>query len=596
MRRTPHRGEGKFTIFGKLILMFLVVITPLYTLGLLINARGEESVRAEIANSLESRVQFYMNALETEIERMVQLEREYIFDKDLQRLAFAMPIMDEYERTQRIISVGGKLKVIKSSSAYIRSVKAYLPSYRYAITSDDLTTNLIAEEYEAMVASIGRTEGAVYHWNGRYFINRAYPDATQFDPKRSYILSVELSVPALKASLAGFANYEGSGSALLDANGAWFIGGGSGIDVASSLAALRAGGGEDIGVAGSVRSVEAGDRMYLTAARTSELLQATLVVFIPSHEVLGKLDTYRNWFWILSLVSLFVIFLFSFWMYRLIHRPLSRLVRSFRSVEKRRLELIEDTGNKGEFGYLYRQFNAMVNELKVLIHTVYEQKIRAQSSELKQLQSQINPHFLYNSFFILYRLAKLKDLDSVVRFSQYLGEYFQYITRNAARQVKLEAEVNHVKAYVEIQTVRFSERIQAELEPLPQRFASVAVPRLFLQPLVENAYKYGVESKPKGGAIRISFQEEENKLRVVVEDNGPGMTDEALEALRIRLNASGDDVETTGLVNVHRRLCIMYGEGCGLRLSRSDLGGLRVEASLLRSETDEGIDQVMKSQ
>ncbi|HZG78060.1 MAG TPA: histidine kinase [Paenibacillus sp.] len=584
MRRTPHWGEGKFSIFVKLILMFLVVITPLYALGLLINDRGEESVRAEIANSLESRVEFYMNALETEIERMVQLEREYIFDKDLQRLAFAMPIMDEYERTQRIISVGSKLKVIKSSSAYIRSVKAYVPSYKYAITSDDLTTNLIPEEYEAMVASIGHPGGTVYHWNGRYFVNRAYPDATQFDPERSYILSIELSVPALESSLAGFANYEGSGAALLSANGEWSMEGGSDIDVASMLAKLRSEGGGGIGVAGETRSVPSGDRAYLTTALSSELLQATLVVFIPSREVLGKLDTYRNWFWILSLVSMFVIFLFSVWIYRLIHRPLSRLVRSFRSVEKRRLELIEDTGNRDEFGYLYRQFNAMVSELKVLIHTVYEQKIRAQSSELKQLQSQINPHFLYNSFFILYRLAKLKDLDSVVRFSQYLGEYFQYITRDAAHQVRLESEVNHAKAYVEIQTVRFSDRIQAELEPLPPRFASLAVPRLFLQPLVENAYKYGLEHKTNGGWIRISFETEGDLLRVVVEDNGPGMTDEEAEALRIRLNASSDEVETTGLVNVHRRLCIMYGERCGIRVSRSELGGLRVEAALLLSE------------
>ncbi len=584
MRRTPIWGERRFSIFVKLILMFLVVITPLYALGLLIHDRGEESVRAEIANSLESRLQFFMNALETEVDRMVQLEREYIFDKDLQRLAFAMPIMDEYERTQRVISVGGKLKVIKSSSAYIRSVKAYLPSYRYAITSDELTTNINPEEYEAMAASIAQTEGAIFHWNGRYFVNRAYPDAMLFDPERSYILSIELSVPALESSLAGFANYEGSGAALFDANGRWTIEGGSGMDDTPLSAAIRASSGAQPGIGGGVRSVKAGERLYLTTARTSELLQATLVVFIPSKEVLGKLDTYRNWFWILSLVSLFVIFLFSFWIYRLIHRPLSRLVRSFRSVEKRRLELIEDTGNKDEFGYLYRQFNAMVSELKVLIHTVYEQKIRAQSSELKQLQSQINPHFLYNSFFILYRLAKLGDLESVVRFSQYLGEYFQYITRNAAHQVNLEAEVNHAKAYVEIQTVRFSDRIQAELEALPPRFASAAVPRLFLQPLVENAYKYGVEKKPNGGRIRISFKEEDDLLRIVVEDNGPGMTDEEMEALRIRLNASSDGVETTGLVNVHRRLCIMYGESCGIRVSRSELGGLRVEASLRQSD------------
>src|SRR5690606_13977204 len=99
-----------------------------------------------------------------------------------------------------------------------------------------------------------------------------------------------------------------------------------------------------------------------------------------------------------------------------------------------------------------------------LIHQVYEQQLRAQSSELKQLQSQINPHFLYNTYFILYRLAKLNDNESIARFSHYLGDYFQYITRNASEDIPLEMEFKHAMTYAEIENIRFNNRIQVHFE------------------------------------------------------------------------------------------------------------------------------------
>ncbi|GJM75129.1 hypothetical protein HMSSN036_73450 [Paenibacillus macerans] len=102
----------------------------------------------------------------------------------------------------------------------------------------------------------------------------------------------------------------------------------------------------------------------------------------------------------------------------------------------------------------------------------------AQRAELKQLQSQINPHFLYNSFFILNTMAKTGDTERIEQFTTLLGEYFEFVTRNASDLVALEQEIHHARMYAEIQELRFSRRIQVRFDTLPDELRSIPVPRL----------------------------------------------------------------------------------------------------------------------
>src|SRR5690606_10880373 len=201
---------------------------------------------------------------------------------------------------------------------------------------------------------------------------------------------------------------------------------------------------------------------FVVAYQYSEAYGYYLAAYIPTEQILGPVNTYRNLLWLLSFIALVIIVIYSYWIYRLIHRPLQSLVKAFRKVEQRQLSPIDLPNTNDEFRYLFERFNLMVGNLNELIHQVYEQQLRAQSSELKQLQSQINPHFLYNTYFILYRLAKMNDNESIAHFCQYLGEYFQFITRNASGDIPLEMEFNHSRTYAEIQNIRFKNRIQVE--------------------------------------------------------------------------------------------------------------------------------------
>jgi two-component system sensor histidine kinase YesM len=227
----------------------------------------------------------------------------------------------------------------------------------------------------------------------------------------------------------------------------------------------------------------------------------------------------------------------------------------------------------------------MVANLRSLIDQAYKQKILAQKAELKQLQSQINPHFLYNSFFILNTMAKTGDTDRIEQFTTLLGEYFQFVTRNASDNVKLGQEIRHARMYTEIQELRFSRRIRVDFQPLPADWESLLVPRLIVQPIIENAFEHSLEKKARDGLIVVRFERDEEEVRIVVEDNGDLLTDEDLTRMAKQLGSENEQGEITGMVNIHRRVRMTFGGG-GLTVARSGLGGLQ---ATLRLRAEKGV-------
>jgi two-component system sensor histidine kinase YesM len=233
-------------------------------------------------------------------------------------------------------------------------------------------------------------------------------------------------------------------------------------------------------------------------------------------------------------------------------------------------------GHSDEFNYLYQRFNAMVQNLNKLIEQVYKQKILAQHAELKQLQAQINPHFLYNTYYVLYSMAKAEDNENVIYFLKLLGNYFQYITRISSDFVPLFDEAEHARTYTEIQMLRFTNRVLVEFGEVPPAWHKVQVPRLIIQPIIENTFKYVLEDKSEC-SLRISFTAMENHMSVVIEDNGDGMADEQFAKMNTMLSDQAYDGEITALLNIHRRLQLRYGDSSGMKIARSELGGLKVE-------------------
>ncbi|WP_214629584.1 sensor histidine kinase [Paenibacillus agaridevorans] len=541
------------------------------------NELGKKEVQMQLSNTMRSQIHYYFLSLQNEIQQIFKNQQEIINDEQLQNLVGMESILSDYEKAQAINHLQNKLKSFKESNVNIKDVSLYLHSMNDVITTANFRlSNVTKESMEEISEAIYLKGFPLTYLNDRLYVNLnfpSYPISEQSNESASFIFQMELSIDALRTALN---NFHPIGETVLFGD-TWSIGSEKDLtlfnQISSQLHYDRLS--ESVPSSISISGVK-----YLIFYERSLELDTGLLFYIPEDTVLGTLKSYQNWFWLLIISSLIIVILFSYFIYMLIHQPLRRLVEQFKRVEAGRFDVYTAYTNQDEFGYLFRQFDKMVHNLKVLIDDLYVQKIRLQHAELQQLQAQINPHFLYNSFFILHRLILNYDIDSAKVVSKNLGGYFQYITRNAKEEVSLLAEVNHARSYVEIQNVRFSNRIIAVFEELPDRFHEVQIPRLILQPIIENAYQHGLGEILERGNLIIRFGSTDKQLLIIVEDSGPGINELAAKDLLRKLNQVENGGESTGLINVHRRLQLKYGEGSGISIEQSSLGGLLVQMSI----------------
>ncbi|MFC3800659.1 sensor histidine kinase [Cohnella sp. GCM10012308] len=580
-------GKRQVSILVKLIVTFLIVIAPMYGIGAAINSWGGERVRSEVYHSLQSQESFYLMSFENEIKRMENLLREYVNDEDLVSLGILPDSLTEFQKLGAFKRLQQRLIFLKESSIYISRVSVYIPPIGKTVSNESLAEELTLDRLGALKSDLLQQPKPLFYRNeDRYFLREYYPNSLH-DDKRDpmFVLELELSLPELQRYLASVSNYAGAGGAILQGESALVHTGDEeayaeiGASVRRRLAsAVQSSPTADYSFTETMRS---GGERYLTVSSYSAALKMTLLSFIPERAVLGTLDRYRIYLWLISAVALVVIVVFSYYMYRLIHRPLSKLVRAFGKVESGDLQVAFVSNRSDEFQYLFDRFNGMVARLNTLIYEVYEQKISAQTSELKQLQSQINPHFLYNSFYLLYRMTRAHDFDNSTRFTKYLGDYFQYMTRTGSQEVTLANELSHARVFADIQSIRFRDRIVFHMEELPAALADIVVPRLILQPFVENVYQHGFSEGHEGRFLSILFEEKSTgtgrrALDIVFEDNGKGMDDETLDKWQAWLDGTESPDESTGMYNVHRRLNLRFGADAGVAIYRREGGGLRV--------------------
>ncbi|MDR6553528.1 sensor histidine kinase [Paenibacillus qinlingensis] len=279
---------------------------------------------------------------------------------------------------------------------------------------------------------------------------------------------------------------------------------------------------------------------------------------------------------VLMLLALLMSFLFSQW----ITKPLKKLMRSFRSFRSfqhgdfsTRIQLHRED----ELGMIGETFNTMVAELKDLIETKYELTILRNESELKALQNQINPHFLYNTLSSIKAVSDKKDSVNASIMVQHLADMFRYNLSKGDFIVPFYKELEYIQSYLFLQERRFSDRFTVHYD-IDERLLEVPILRLTLQPFIENAIYHGLELKRDQGEIRISGQIFEEQCFIYIYDNGLGMEEAQLDAINWNLEKNSlqpaetpGGSERIGMTNVHTRIQYFFGPAYGIKLS-SKLG------------------------
>ena len=303
----------------------------------------------------------------------------------------------------------------------------------------------------------------------------------------------------------------------------------------------------------------------------------------PVSLITDRMREYRRMITVVCAVSIAVMLALACFLQQMVHKPVSKIDAAMKKVGKGDLSVRLTGAKSNEFRQIYDQFNQMTVRLQELIDREYTLKLLNAKSELKQLRYQIRPHFLYNTYFNLRALLMNEEYDVAEQMTDVLGRYLRYITTSARDEATLREEMEHAKAYVEIQKMRFGSHLEARLAECPPEYAEKPVPRIIIQPLLENTFEHGIKDMRETGVISVQFEAEGNRLSIYVDDNGPNASDELIEKARTILaaeeyNPNGDSV---ALSNIHRRIRMLYQPGSGLYVSRSPLGGFRSEIRMI---------------
>lgn len=265
------------------------------------------------------------------------------------------------------------------------------------------------------------------------------------------------------------------------------------------------------------------------------------------------------------------------WVAQSVSSPIIRLANTMRALEEQgftqtKLQA-QSYDRPDEIGVLYHEFAVMLERIDTLINESYRTQLALKDVQFRSLQAQINPHFLYNTLESINWLAQLNEEPQIADMVQALGGLFRASVDTRRVIVTVAEELELVRKYVLIQRTRYGDRLVVRLDE-PGPAAETAIPKLTLQPLLENSIKYGLESAARPCDIAVSIEQNGGRMRVAVADDGPGMSEELVSAVldgQVEPRGSG-----LGIKNIHERIERLYGGRGSVKIESEPGHGTRV--------------------
>lgn len=349
-------------------------------------------------------------------------------------------------------------------------------------------------------------------------------------------------------------------------------------------------------------------------AMASELSEATRISTYISEMSLSLLDTEINTYdrfyrsvieqsgevvklgILVLLLMMCVLFIITYWFSLSITRPILELTQAANALSNGKFDKPVKVGTNDEIAFLARTFNRMrinINSLIVEIkhkaqleHELQESKLLLQESQFRSLQSQISPHFLFNTLNTLSKKAYLEGSEETSDLLVSVAGILRYNLKQLDRSVTLQEEITILQQYMDIQKARFTERLQFYMK-IDEQCLDLPIPSLTLQPIIENAIIHGIEPKEQGGTIWFRVKDEKHQVVIEVEDDGVGMTEEKIQQI-IKENPNFYEVPTKGIgigfSNVVKRLRLFYSNDEVLAIKSMPGEGTKIILKIRRNE------------
>ncbi|MDQ0205721.1 sensor histidine kinase [Alkalicoccobacillus murimartini] len=559
--------RNKLTLFKKAVIVLLILLIPTLILYSYSNYVTEQVIKEEIHSRNVNRLEVSANRLDADLEQISQFLMALSIDSDISSLR-NIDLYSPYDAVVLKEKVSNKLLTYQQLSRLLVDVSIYMPNNESVITT--MATfpgqpNDLSESW----SYISDVENSREIWTNEYFLRHVrYPTNNQ-QIGNEVVIEARVYVDSIRKHLAELES--------ADLNDAFLIHNQFGRITSRNHTYKPENSNmkeEMKGDSGTLQLTYNG-KQHLVSYVQSEALGWTLVDYVPLEEVLSPV--YKSRHLLYGSVALMVLlgFISGWLLYKNIHIPIRQLKDGIKRIKRSDYSVRMEIGIQNEFSSLMSGFNEMTVQIQTLIEQVYEEKIRSQEASLKLLQAQINPHFLYNCLFYIKNMAKVQQTDAVEAMALHLGQYFRYRTKVEEENTHLSEEMDLISTFLAIHSLR--KRSLTYSISIPKQMEDLIIPRLLIQPIVENAVVHAIEKLEGNGHITITGGILKNGYFVAVDDNGKGLMDHERKVLKNELELDEMLEGSYGMRNVHHRLKGRYGGTSGLSIEESKLGGLRVE-------------------
>ena len=312
------------------------------------------------------------------------------------------------------------------------------------------------------------------------------------------------------------------------------------------------------------KNVKGQDMLYTISQELKDPVQWTVISCQPLDSLLVGQKILNKWIFVIAAISCFAALLISYIISRSLSRPIMELASTIHDAAEGDFSQKANRQSAGEIEVLYEGFNNLMNAVNRLLKRVYKEQEEKSEYQFHLIQAQIKPHFLYNTLEMIKSLIDLGMGETASRCISAMASFYRLSLNRGNDIISVFDEVKLSQQYMHLQKLRYIEYLDYHFD-IPEELTKYQLPKMTLQPILENSIYHGIKEKQEEGIVEISLTEYGEYLRFVIVDNGIGMTEETLGHLRRTIESSSDLEETDspksfGMASINRRLKLLYGE------------------------------------
>jgi len=572
----------KSSIFIKLVAIFLLASVILSSIYMYSYTSSLNLLKKERITAVDTAGKEYLKTLDHQVENIKRSIYYTYAYQDWSDLATCRGQVDDYSILQQIVIAKERIQAIAAISDMVEEVTVDFPEWGRTISTLSGLNDFDYNQWNNIKMPPDSVGAQIVYYEGKAYLTSKY----QLPNPELFSITVKISFDKFQSMFS----YNGISPAdvntyLFDIKTNQVLLTKTSSDENNSELLEKVSSAYFTGDAHPV--VLAGNEKYVLLDSTSGYSGIRVVNAIKMNALTAPFTKQQQLVILFMVIITATILLMFVYINRSLIKPINKIVQAFKPLERGEFNVRLAVNTSDEIGVLFSSFNHMVGNIDSLVKEVYEKELLVQKSNFKQLQSQINPHFLYNSFYALSSMIKIGDEENATAFCNYLAAYYQYITRNAVETVAIDDELRHAKNYISIMTMRNANIDVDFFEDLKDEDRGLMVPRLIIQPIIENAFEHGFKTAGGRFLVRVAVMHADGRIRITVEDNGTGVDEEAIALLNARFEENRPVLETTALLNIHKRLRLFFGDESGVFASKSNLGGLKVNVVISERRTAE---------